>query len=129
MNQTLPRKSGGYPLVALFLVISACGIVAALLGPAARAMSEGRIGLQTAVYSVFLGMLAVMLVGGVVGLFHYRRLRGLVWGLITGAVLGMFAGPLVLAPRESFGAVVSLSFGGAVVIVLISLAFCIASRK
>jgi hypothetical protein len=122
-------RTGGYPLIALFLVITACGIIAALIGPAARAVSDGRVGVGDAIYASLISTVLVMLTGGVVGMFHYRRMRGLGWGLVTGAVIGMFVGPLMLAPHEAFGSVVSLSLGGAAVIVLISLAFRIASRK
>jgi hypothetical protein len=129
MNQSTSPRTGGYPLIALFLVITACGIIAALIGPAARAVSDGRIGVRDAVLSSIISTVFVMLTGGIVGTFHYRRARGFCWGLITGAVIGVFVGPLVLAPRDAFGAVLALSFGGAAVIILISVAFRIASRK
>ena len=129
MNQALPRRQGGYPLIALFLVITACGIIAALIGPAARAISDGRVGVREALVSSILSTVVVMLTGGIVGMFHYRRARGFGWGLLTGAVIGMFVGPLILAPLEAFGAVLALSFGGAVVIILISVAFRIAARS
>lgn len=129
MDRPPPRRTGGYPLIALFLVITACGIIASLIGPAVRAVSDGRVGVREAIYASMISTVVVMLTGGIVGLFHYRRTRGFVWGLVTGAVIGLFVGPLVLAPREAFGAVVALSFGGAAVIVLISVAFRIASRK
>ena len=115
-------------MISLFLVITACGIIAALIGPAARAISAGKIGAREVIYASLISTLIVMVTGAVVGMFHYRRARGLFWGLITGAVIGIFVGPLVLAPRESFGAVLALSFGGGAVIVLISVAFRIASR-
>jgi hypothetical protein len=129
MNQTATRRAGGYPLIALFLVLTGCGIIAALVGPAARAVSEGKIGLADALLSSVIGCVVVMVMGGVIGLFHYRRARGFGWGLLTGAVIGLFVGPLVLAPRESFGTIVSLSMGGAAVILLISAAFRLSSSK
>jgi hypothetical protein len=128
MNQALQRRQGGYPLIALFLVITACGIIAALIGPAARAISDGRVGVREAFFSSVLSTVVVMLMGGIIGMFHYRRARGFGWGLLTGAVIGIFVGPLILAPHEAFGAVLALSFGGAVVIILISVAFRIAAR-
>jgi len=129
MSKAPPTSTGGYPLIALFLVITACGIIASLIGPAVRAMSDGRIGVRDAINSSIASTVIVMLIGGVVGMFHYRRARGFGWGLVTGAVIGIFVGPLVLAPHESFGAVVALSFGGAAVIILITIAFRIASRR
>jgi hypothetical protein len=129
MNQASSQRTRGYPLIALFLVITACGIIASLIAPAVRAIAEGQIGGRDALYSALIGTIVVMLLGGVIGLFHYQRGRGFLWGLITGAVIGVFAGPISLAPREAFGAVLALSFGGAAVIVLISIAFRIASRK
>jgi hypothetical protein len=129
MTKVASSKAGGYPLVALFLVITACGIIASLIGPAARAISDGRIGVRDAISASLASTVVVMLIGGVIGLFHYRRARGFGWGLVTGAIIGIFVGPLVLAPHEAFGAVIALSFGGAAVIILITTAFRFASRK
>jgi hypothetical protein len=129
MKPVSAAASRGYPLISLFLVITACGIVAALMGPTARAIGSGSVSLQDAVLSSVASTVAVSILGGIVGLFHYRRARGFCWGLATGAVIGTFVGPLTLAPREVFGALLALSLGGAVVIVLISAAFRIASKN
>jgi hypothetical protein len=129
MNQVATRRPGGYPLIALFLVLTGCAIIAALVGPAARAVSDGKIGLADALLSMLVGSVVVMVMGGIVGLFHYRRARGFGWGLLTGGVIGLFVGPIVLAPRESFATVISLSVGGAVMIILIGVAFRLSSRK
>lgn len=129
MNQGATRASGGYPLIALFLVITACGVVAALIGPAIRSVADGKIGVVDALLSAGIGSIVGTVIGGAVGVFHYRRARGFGWGLLVGAVIGLFAGPLVLVPRESFGTVVTLSFAGSVVILLISAAFRISARS
>lgn len=115
--------------MALFLVLTACGIVASLLGPSIRAIVEGKVGLRDAILSSVIASGMVMLIGGAVGLFHYRRARGVGWGLLTGAVIGLLIGPLVLAPREALGTVIALTFGGAAVILLISVAFRLGSRS
>lgn len=128
MNQSATRATGGYPLIALFLVLTACGVIAALIGPAVRAVADGKVGVMDAVLAACAGATAGTIVGGVVGLFHYRRTRGFAWGLLVGATIGLFSGPLVLVPRESFGTVVTLAFAGSVVILLISAAFRVSAR-
>lgn len=112
-----------YPLSALFVLVAACAVICALLTPVARAVVTGRVGGEdTAIASVG-GALLAMMVGAVVGLYHYRPLRGLAWGLLTGGVIGLLVGPIILAPPESLGSLVTMSIGGAIVLVLTGVVF------
>jgi hypothetical protein len=129
MTQTSSRTTSGYPLVALFLLLTACGIIAALVGPAARAISAGEVGWDDALLAAILSSVGAAGLGAVIGMFHYRRGRGLLWGLLVGSVIGVFLGPLMLAPASSFGSVIALSFGGAAVIVLVMVMFHVTSRR
>jgi hypothetical protein len=50
------------------------------------------------------------------GLFHYSRWRGVLWGVPLGGVLGLLIGPMVFISPTSMPLVLLNSLGGAVVI-------------
>ncbi|MGE0760858.1 MAG: hypothetical protein AB7F89_20860 [Pirellulaceae bacterium] len=122
-----PRR--GFPLAALFLVLTASGIVAALLGPALRAVSQGQVGSREAILSGTSYAIAVMFLGGTIGLSHYHRLRGFFWGLVTGGCLGMVTSPLLLSPREYLDKILMLSVGGTCAIIFAAIAMRLARRR
>jgi hypothetical protein len=132
-NQTMPTKSSssqrGYPLIALFLVITGCGIIAALVGPAMRGIFAGSVGPGDAAYTSTASAILIMTLGGIVGMFHYHRGRGFFWGLVTGSAIGIFVGPMMMTPRGSLNAMLGLSVGGTAVILLVTTAFRLAARR
>lgn len=129
MHTRKVQPSRGYPLIALFLILTACGVVAALVGPAMRGIFEGKIGAWNAAATIVASSVSIMVLGGIVGLFHFHRGRGLLWGLITGAAVGTFVGPIVIAPREALGTIVGLSLGGSAIVVLVAAAYRMSSRS
>lgn len=129
MEQTDPNVKQSYPLSALFVLVAACAVVCTLLTPIVRAIVSGNVGgKETAIASVG-GSLLAMLVGAVVGLYHYRPYRGLAWGILCGGVIGMIAGPVVLAPPESLDSLMTMSIAGAIVLVITGAAFGLARRN
>jgi hypothetical protein len=125
-NKLAPTR--GYPLIALFLILTACGIVAALVGPAMRNVMEGKIGARDAALAIMGCSISIMALGGLIGLFHFHRGRGFLWGIITGGVIGVFVGPMMMAPRTAMGTLVGLSLGGSAIIVLVAVAYRISVR-
>jgi hypothetical protein len=123
------KTQRGYPLIALFLVITGCGVIAALVAPAMRGIISGTVGSGDAVAAGTACAVLIMVLGGIVGVFHYHRGRGFVWGLLTGATIGIFAGPMIIAPRGELGTMLGLSMGGTAVIMMVTVAFRLASRR
>jgi hypothetical protein len=119
----------GYPLIALFLVLTACGVVAALVAPALRTIFDGKIGAKDAVTACIVSSVCIMALGGIIGLFHFHRGRGFLLGIITGGAVGIFVGPMVMAPREALGTIVGLSVGGSAIVVLVAVAYRISNRS
>lgn len=115
MNDSPPRRV--YSLSVLFILVAACSIVAAFLAPVVRAISAGPIGVVEAAMATTAGGLAAACLGGIVGLYHYRRGRGFLWGTLTGLVLGSALGPISLAPLEVVPTLFSLSLIGSAVLV------------
>ena len=146
----LPRnsRSRAYPLSLLFLLVAACAVVAALggkgflflleatrvvtsawpyVGSAAAsggAMDEG-VHLMIAIGTV----LVATLLGAIVGLHHYRKLRGLVWGTVTGLVLGLLAAPLAVVPQSSLSHLVAATLGGSCILLFVALATRFTTRS
>ena len=109
-----------FPLSALFILMAACAVVAALMAPLTRAMGEGKIGVADAAVASACGALMVMLLGAVIGLYHHRPARGLGWGIVTGGGIGMVMGPVVLSPLSAFPSLLTMSVGGAAALLVVS---------
>jgi hypothetical protein len=119
MNDVVERTRGGYPLSALFLLLATCAAISALLSPLARSISSGvaTAGAGEVIGAGLATTLFLMVLGAVIGLHHYRRLRGVLWGVLTGAALGVLLGPLALAPVRALPAIYATSLVGALVLV------------
>jgi len=119
----------GYPLSALFVLLAASAVVSALLTPVVHAVvAKDLTGEQVAMAS-FVGAILVALVGGVIGLYHYRPWRGVGWGVLTGGIIGTLIGPVVLAPPEAIGQLVTMSIGGSIVLLITGAAFGFSARE
>ena len=105
----------GYPLSALLLLVTASAVIMAVVAPILRGPREAGWG-ELLGAAIFGGVLLVVL-GSLLGLFHYSRWRGVLWGGLVGGVLGLLLGPLIFVPPASFPEVLLTALGGAVVIV------------
>jgi hypothetical protein len=129
MNQHTESRGQGYPLSTLFLLIAVCAISSALVAPAVRSAAAGKTGLWDHLSASLGGMLLMTCLGAVIGLYHYRRTRGLLWGMITGATLGAFFGPIALTPGSDLHSLVSLSIGGSLLVIAVGVAMRFASQR
>ena len=66
----------------------------------------------------FAGSIMFAVLGIFVGLFHYRQLRGILLGFLSGGVIGFFAGPVMMIPTDHFLELVLVSTVGSIIIVL-----------
>lgn len=123
MNETSRSVQTGYPLGALFVLLAACAVVSALLSPVARAAVEGDLPLIQILVASLVGLAVLGILGGVIGLYHYRPIRGAGWGMLTGGAIGVLIGPLMLAPPEALGSLVTVSLGGSVVVLITGAVF------
>ena len=104
----------GYPLSALFLLVTASGVVLAMVAPVLRGPCEA--GTEELLGAAIAGSLTLGLLGLFLGLFHYSRWRGVLWGVLLGGVLGLLIGPMAFISPTSLPFVLLNSLGGAVVI-------------
>jgi len=110
------RTSGrGYPLSALLLLVTACAVITAVVAPILRGPRQA--GWGDLLGAAIVGAVSLGVLGLVLGLFHYSRWRGVLWGVLLGGVLGVLLGPLIFVPLASFPEVLLTAVGGALVIV------------
>lgn len=114
VNANRSSPSRGYPLSALFLLVTASGVVLAMVTPIFRGPQEA--GLTELLIASIAGGVLLSLLGLFLGLFHYSRWRGALSGVLLGGALGLLLGPLVFAPPASLPLVLLSALGGAVVI-------------
>jgi hypothetical protein len=123
MRQAARSVQTGYPLSALFVLLAACAVVSALLTPVVHAVVAKTLTIEQVAVASFIGAILVAKIGGVIGLYHYRPLRGAGWGVLTGGIIGTFIGPVVLAPPEAMGQLVTVSIGGSIVLLITGAVF------
>jgi hypothetical protein len=109
-----PAHHRGYSLSTLFLLIAACAVAIGMVSPVLR--GEAQVGPGDVIGSAIACGLMGLILGAVVGLFHYSRVRGLGWGLIVGGLIGAVCGPIMYVPPAQFSFVFSTALGGAVLI-------------
>jgi hypothetical protein len=97
MNATATR---GYPIGALFVLVTAAATLIAGLAPVLRTLGPEGPHVNSIINAMVLCIVPLSLLGGIIGLFQYRWFLGGVVGIIAGAVVGVSAGLLSLAPSN-----------------------------
>ncbi len=115
--QQMQRR--GYPLSALFVLVAICGILLAQVTPIVRTAMAGEIGWLETLVSALIGGLAVMFLGALIGMYHYRRWRGIGLGALTGLLIGIAAGPMTLVPADKSPRILAVAVGGAAVLLAV----------
>lgn len=111
----------GYSLAELFLLVTACAVVAAAVAPVLRQLSDAN-RWQAAAWAAVGGALAGVAWGVVLGFHRYFKLKGVLECAGLGALLGALAGPLYCLPYEAFTTAVLSSLVGSVLLVIVALA-------
>ena len=128
MNGSAPNRRA-FPLNILFVITAGCAILSALLTPLLRSLAGGSIGALEASFACVGGGLFGGFIGAIVGVYHYRRGRGLMWGLLVGLLIGCALGPLSLVPVKAAPSLIGLSIAGAMLLVAIAAAFRFSARE
>jgi hypothetical protein len=120
-----PSRRSGYPLSALFVLITVIAILAAMLSPLVRGPIE--IGMLLAV-TIATGLIGMVL-GAIIGAFYRPWWFAAPLGAASGAMLGVLIGPLTQISVVGFPTLVIACAGGAVAIVLVGVIVRLAERK
>ena len=93
-------KTSGYPIGALFVLVSVCAVLAAGVSPLARAAVRGGEVQGDLGVAVGIGALCGLLCGGILGAIYYRFPLGPAMGLGAGTVIGAVGGAMALVPGD-----------------------------
>src|SRR4051794_11670749 len=90
----------GYPLGALFVIVTLSGVLIAAVTPLVQLAASGIAPLVPLLIAVVCGVVAGGISGIIVGVHHYRRLLGGVLGLLAGTIIGGMSGMIALLPAD-----------------------------
>jgi hypothetical protein len=105
----------GYPLGALFVLITACANLIAGISP----LIQNSHGLSSAATfgTLGTGALVGMFLGMIVGLFQFHMSRGVATGAAVGCVIGIVAGAMaLLTSAQIFTAATAMTAGSGLII-------------
>lgn len=121
MSNSEKKISRSYPLSTLFLLITACAAMIAMIALLVRPGKDvDETGVGNAITASVLWAIVFLFVGGFVGCFEARRLRGILWGAMVGLVLGLFVGPVLLIPSSDLPSVLLTAMIGAAMLLAVS---------
>jgi hypothetical protein len=114
-------KSRGYPLGALFVLVTACAVIVAAVTPMIRFTVRGNQDVGEFFAALGAGAGCGLVLGMVVGLFQYRRGLGLAMGAGAGILIGAAAGVMGLTPAHELTAAAAAMTAGSGLIIAVAL--------
>jgi len=106
----------GYPIGALFVLVTVCAVLVAGVTPLARLPADGVAG-NDLLWATGSGVACGLLVGAVLGVLYYRFTMGIAMGLAAGGVIGAVAGAMSLMPgNQMVTAAAAMTAGSGLVI-------------
>lgn len=112
------RVRRGFPIGALFLLITVSAVLAAHVMPVFPAVRGNQTGLQVAILAAVAACLFANLLGMVIGLFQSRPWLGLFLGGAIGGAVGLIAGPACVVPEKDFLSMFVASLVGSIMLLV-----------
>ena len=107
----------GYPLGALFVLVTLCAVLLAGISPLVKNLNEGLVDTGPFFAAVGGGAFGGMLIGMILGLFQFQIGRGVVTGAGVGCIIGMVAGAMaLLSSRQIFTAATAMTAGSGLIV-------------
>lgn len=119
LSKLSPR--GGYPLAALFVLVTIAAVLTAAIAPLARQVQRGELEWTTPVLAAGIGALALGVICLVLGGAIFGWVRGMLLGGLAGAVVGTVAGPLALVNSRDLLPVTVAMIAGSLLAVILAL--------
>ena len=109
-----PHK--GYPLGALFVLVTACAVLIAGITPLVRLVAKGDAP-DYLLLGLAVGIGCGFVVGATLGLLQFRRALGFAMGATAGTFIGASAGGIALLPASQLvPASIAMSVGSGLVV-------------
>jgi hypothetical protein len=107
----------GYPLGALFVLVTLCAVLLAGISPLVKNMNDATVSTGEFFAAVGGGALGGILLGIILGLFQFRIGRGVVIGAGVGCIIGMAGGALaLLSSQQIFTAATAMTAGSGLIV-------------
>src|SRR5262245_3300902 len=114
---TFPAR--GYPLGALFVLVTACAVLAAGITPLVRMVQQGNIESMQFVIALGAGALSGMVIGVILGLMQFRMGIGVLMGTAVGVILGGAAGAMsLLTGQQLLTAALAMTAGSGLIVIV-----------
>jgi hypothetical protein len=107
----------GYPLGALFVLVTFCAVLLAGISPLMKNLDAGMVSPGQLFGYLSAGTLGGMFLGMMLGLFQFRIGRGVITGGGVGCVIGLVAGALALLTNQQiFTAATAMTAGSGLIV-------------
>jgi len=117
MAMSMAVGKRGYPLGALFVVVTLRGVLLAGVTPLVQLAASGEAQIVPLLIAAICGIFVGGLTGIVVGLHHFRRLLGAGLGLLAGTLIGGMAGLIALLPEDRLLAATTAIIAGSALVI------------
>jgi hypothetical protein len=111
----------GYPLGALFVIVTTCAVLVAAISPVVRATAEGDVEISVFFAALAVGGFVGLILGLAVGVLQFRAALGVILGAIAGIIIGVAAGGMALLSQSHVGAAAAAIAAGSILIVGVAL--------
>lgn len=115
---TVARR--GYPLGALFVLMTICAVLVAGVAPLVHSLQRGQVPASAFLAAMGIGCFGGMVLGVILGLFQFNVGRGVLMGASVGAVIGLAAGALALLTGDQILAAATAMTAGSGLVVAVA---------
>ena len=114
---TFPAR--GYPLGALFVLVTVCAVLVAGVTPLVQMIQQGNIESAQFLIALTAGTLGGMVIGVILGLMQFRMGLGVVMGTGIGVILGAAAGAMsLLTGHQILTAALAMTAGSGLIVIV-----------
>jgi hypothetical protein len=114
---TFPAR--GYPLGALFVLVTVCAVLVAGVTPLVQMIQQGKIESMQFLIALTAGAVGGMVIGVILGLMQFRMGLGVVMGTAVGVALGMAAGAMsLLTGQQVLTAALAMTAGSGLIVIV-----------
>ena len=117
----MAARRRSYPLGALFVLVTACAVLAVGVAPLAQPLAQGDQDVSWTLIAVGLGTVGGLIVGVTIGLLQFRVTLGLGIGALAGMMIGAVAGALTVLPVGALAGAAAAMTGGSALLVVVAL--------
>jgi len=114
---TFPAR--GYPLGALFVLVTVCAVLAAGVTPLVQMVQQGNVESMPFVLALAAGALGGMVIGVIMGLMQFRMGLGVILGTTLGLILGGTAGAMsLLSAHQLLTTALAMTAGSGLIVIV-----------